>query len=64
MKVYVLTKAKPLGVEEYVGVAATHKKAEKRLRELFPYMRKDGDTKVFISDRDNKYLLFIHEEEI
>jgi hypothetical protein len=63
MKVYVATKAKPFGVEEYVGVEATRKKAEQHLRGLFPYMRKDGDNS-FVSSARNEYILFIHEEEI
>lgn len=62
MKVYVMTKAVPLGKEEYVGVRNSKKNAEKAFREMFPHMRKNMDT--LVSDADNTYLLFIHEEEV
>lgn len=42
MKVYVMTKFKPFGAEEYVGVKATQKDAVKSLRKLFPNMRGDA----------------------
>lgn len=62
MKVYVMTKAAPLGKEEYVGVRNSKKNAEKAFRELFPHMRRNMDT--LVSDAHNTYLLFIHEENI
>lgn len=43
MKVYVVTKAKPLESEMYVGVAKSVKDAEKIMRAKFPYMRKVGN---------------------
>lgn len=63
MKVYVMTKAKPFGVEQYMGVKGTTKAAERALREAFPSMRKDGEN-TYISDKDNTWLLFVHEEEV
>lgn len=36
MKVYVMTKFKPFGKEEYVGVKKSQKEAVKALRQLFP----------------------------
>lgn len=63
MKVYVITKAKPFEPETYLGIKKTVKKAEKFLRELFPYMRKTGNG-AYVSGADNEYLLFIHEEEL
>lgn len=62
MKVYVMTKAEPFKAEQYMGIKATRKAAEKALRDAFPYMRKEGDD--YVSDKENTYLLFIHEEEI
>lgn len=63
MKVYVMTKAKPFEAEQYIGVKGTKKAAEMALRETFPNMRKDGEN-TYISDKDNTWLLFVHEEEV
>lgn len=62
MKVFVMTKAVPLGPEIYVGVKKTRKEALKTFRELFPHMREKSGGMV--SDSSNTFLLFIHEEEI
>lgn len=62
MKVYVMTKAKPFKEEQYIGVRATKKSAEKALREEFPHMRCEMGS--YVSDKYNTYLLFIHEEEV
>ena len=64
MKVYVMTKAKPFEAEQYIGVKGTKKAAEKALREVFPHMRKDVGGENYISDKDNTWLLLIHEEEV
>lgn len=64
MKVYVMTKAKPFEAEQYMGVKATKKAAEKALREVFPHMRKDVGGESYISSKDNAWLLFIREEEV
>ena len=67
MKVYVITKAHLFGEEKYVGIASSFKKAEKLLREQFPYMRKDklANGHCYYSDNsDHRQLLFIKEEEI
>lgn len=63
MKVYVMTKFKPFGKEEYVGVKANQKEAVKALRQLFPRMRGDAD-RGFSADASNELLLRIREEEI
>lgn len=63
MKVYVMTKFKPFGKEEYVGVKGSQKEAVKTLRQLFPHMRGDAD-RGFSSDATNELLLRIREEEI
>lgn len=63
MKVYVMTKFKPFGKEEYVGVKKSQKEAVKALRQLFPHMR--GDVERGLSaDATNELLLRIREEEI
>lgn len=66
MKVYVVTKAKPLESEMYVGVAKSVKDAEKIMRANFPYMRKVGNEYISEMNISNPkaYLLFVHEEEI
>lgn len=65
MKVYVTTKAKPFNPEQYIGVHPSKKTAEKALRAMFPYMKKSiGDNDAYSSDRDNTWILFIHEEEV
>ena len=63
MKVYVMTKFKPFGTEEYVGVKATQKEAVKAMRKLFPHMRGDIES-GFSADATNTLLLKIREEEI
>lgn len=59
MIVYVVTEAKPLGVE---------KEAEKALRNISPYMRPFSgnikNTSVYSADASNSMLYFIHEEDI
>lgn len=64
MKVYVITKAKPFQAEQYMGVKSSKKSAEKDLRDAFPYMRKSGFGDNYVSDKENTWLLFIHEEEL
>ena len=70
MKVYVMTEAKPLHPEVYVGVKGSLKEAEKALRAVAPYMRKlddDGfrkNVRSYSADKRCSSLLFIHEEEI
>lgn len=68
MKVFVVTKAKPLQSEIYIGVKKTLKDAEKLLRSEFPHMRKTEDSisnqHNYASDKDSLWLLFVHEEEI
>lgn len=63
MKVYVMTKFKPFGAEEYVGVKATQEEAVKVLRKLFPHMRGDAE-RGFSADVTNTLLLRIREEKI
>ena len=64
MKVYVALKFKPLGVNEYVGVASSEKKALEILRKQFPYMRGKLSEGNLSSDKENTYLLTVREEEI
>lgn len=68
MKVYVVTKAKPLGVERYMFVKASKKEAEKALRDIAPYMRSFPgnikNTSVYSADSSNSMFYFIHEEDI
>ena len=68
MKVYVVTEAKPLGVERYMFVKASKKEAEKALRDIAPYMRSFSgsrkNTSVYSADYSNSLLFFIHEEDI
>jgi len=62
MKVFVAVKFKPFGIEEFVGVTKSHKKAMELLKKEFPYMReKNGD---LISDSSATYLLNINEYEM
>jgi hypothetical protein len=63
MKVYVITKAKPFCDEIFIDVKGKPKDAEKVLKDLFPYMRKTEDGSM-TSDKDNTWLLFIHEKEV
>ncbi len=62
MKVYVMTKYKPFGKEEYVGVKKSEKEALEALKKMFPCMR--GNVGGLSSDKNNTWLLSIHEEEI
>lgn len=68
MIVYVVTEAKPLGVERYMFVKASKKEAEKTLRNISPYMRAFSgsrkNTSVYSSDSSNSMFYFIHEEDI
>lgn len=64
MKVYIMTKAELFKPEVYIGVKASKKQAEKALRELYPFMRKDEVGDSYMADKNNQLLLFIHEEEI
>ena len=62
MKVYVMTKYKPFGKEEYVGVKKSEKEALEAFKKMFPCMR--GNVGGLSSDKNNTWLLSIHEEEI
>lgn len=64
MKVYVMTKARPFQAEQYMGVKSSRKSAEKALRDVFPFMRKSAMGDDYVSDKENTWLLFIHEEEL
>lgn len=72
MKVYVMTEAKLFGEERYVGVAKSFKEAEKKLRNLAPYMREfkappmpcRESTRCYMTDKGGQMLFFIHEEEL
>lgn len=59
-----MTKFKPFGAEEYVGVKKSQKEALKALREMFPHMRGRVEDNSLSSDQKNTYLLAIREEEI
>ena len=68
MKIYVVTEAKPFGVERYMFVKKTKKEAEKTLRNISKFMRETDSTRTgvsaYISDASCKLFYFIHEEEI
>lgn len=66
MKVYVMTKFKPFGAEQYVGVKKSEKEALKAFRKIFPHMRGkiEGHTNTLTSDSENTWFLNIREEEI
>jgi hypothetical protein len=68
MIVYVVTEAKPLGVERYMFVKASKKEAEKALRNISPYMRSLSEnrknTSAYSADSSNRMFYFIHEEDI
>ena len=64
IKVYVTTKARPFQPEQFIDVFGTKKEAESALRKEFPHMRKSMKENVYSSDRDNTYILFIHEREV
>lgn len=64
MKVYVMTKYKPLGVEEFVDVKKTQKEALKAFRVLFPHMRGSLEDNNLSSDAENTYLLSVKEIEL
>ena len=61
MKVYVMTKYKPFGVEQYVGVKKTEKEAVEAFREMFPHMRGTVKDNNMSSDAHNTYVLSIKE---
>lgn len=66
MKVYVMTKFKPLGEEQYVGVKKSKEEALKAFRKIFPHMRGkiEGHSNTLTSDSENTWLLNIREEEV
>lgn len=70
MKVYVVTKAKPMMEEVYVTVKATKKEAEKTVRAHYPNARKDSthpdlDSYVCKNRFDEDWtLMFVREETI
>lgn len=68
MIIYVVTEAKPLGVERYMFVKASKKEAEKALRNISPHMRSFRgnikNTSIYSADASNSMLYFIHEEDI
>lgn len=64
MKVFVMTRARPFGVEEFVDVKRTKKEAEKAFRNIHPHMRSSLDDCSFVSDKDTTYILFIREKEV
>ena len=69
VKVYVVTKAVPMGPEHYVTVKASKKDAEKVIRADYPNARKDSLHSGFDSynckNRDGSWtLMFIREETI
>ena len=68
-KVYVVTKAVPMGPEHYVTVKASKTDAEKVIRADYPNARKDSLRSGFDSynckNRDGSWtLMFIREETI
>ena len=68
-KVYVVTRAKPMGWERYVTVKATKKEAEKVVRAEYPNARKSEMHSDLVSfeckNKDGTWeLMFIHEETI
>lgn len=64
MKVFVMTRAVPFGVEEFVDVKRTKKEAEKAFRNIHPHMRSSMNDNCFVSDKNNTYILFIREKEV
>ena len=63
-KVYVTTKARIFGTEEFIDVFGTYNEAKDSLREKFPYMRKGRTEDVWWADCNKEMLLFIHEKEV
>lgn len=63
MKVVVVTKAKIMGVERVYKVFATRKNAEKHLRQLYPWLKKDSDN-AYIGGTNEKIMFFFHEVEV
>lgn len=68
-KVYVVTRAKPMGFERYVTVKATKKEAEKVIRAEYPNARKSENHSDMVDfeckNKDGSWeLMFIHEETI
>ena len=68
MKVYVVTSAKPMGLEVYETVKPSAKEAEKYIRASFPNARKDvpfGNVTGFLCKKNGiELLMFIHEETV
>lgn len=66
IKVYVTTKARPFHAEMFLDVHASEEDAKKSLFAQFPFMRKVDKKRndMWASDKDNTFLLFIHEKEI
>ena len=64
MKIFILTKFKPLGVREFVDVAKTEKEAMSIFRNQFPYMRGTIKENNLTSDAANTYLLQVTPREI
>ena len=68
MKIYVVTTAKPLGVEAYEKCFSSFKSAEKYIRSIFPNARKDkpfgNQTSFLCKNSFGECLMFIHEEEL
>ena len=68
MKVYVVTSAKPMGLEVYETVKASAKEAEKYIRKSFPNAKKDdpfGNVTSFLcKEHGQELLMFIREETI
>ena len=64
MKICVMTKFKPMGVEEYVDIAKSPKEALSKFRKLFPSMRGKLEDNNLSSDVNNTYLLCVKEVEL
>jgi len=68
MKVFVVTKAKPMEAEIYETVKSSAKEAEKYIRQKFPNARKDDPfgnvTSFFCKEKDVISLMFIREENV
>ena len=69
MKVFIVTDAKPLCAERYIGAFASEKAAEKFIRGRYPNARKEesgcGGYASFLCKKPGQDLLmFIHREEL
>lgn len=64
MKVYVMTKFKALGLEEFVDIAKSEKEAISKFRAIFPHMRGTVKENNLSSDASNTYLLRVIEKEM